>query len=643
MTPADEIKNKLDLVEVVREYLPLKRAGVNFQGLCPFHNEKSPSFVVSSAKQIWHCFGCGKGGDLFSFVMEKEGVDFVEALRLLAPKAGVVLQRQNPQAISERNRVLDSLDLAAGYYHSVLLNSSESKSAAEYLISRGLNRQTIDEWQIGFSKDSWDDLIIYLKSKGYAEQDLEKAGLAIKKQGGYTYFNRFRNRIMFPLRDVNGNVVGFTARVLPGSADTSQGKYVNSPQTMVYDKSKILFGLDKAKTEIKKNDLAVIVEGQMDAITAHQFGFKNVIASSGTALTADQVQLLDRYTDNIVFALDADDAGQNATDRGGDVVNNFDVSIVEAADEYGQVKKYIDPSRSYKKNIKVAMITGGKDPDEVIRQDSAGWQRTIKESIPLMQYYFDKTLKKLDLSSVDDKRKAVKDLLPLVNRLPNLVDKDHWLKQLAHAVDVDVKFLQEAMQKMSSKDERRFNQSEHSTNLKQDFEVRKRSREEILSEHLLALALKFPSFLSYIIDYILPDQIHGQDNQLIYKNLVMYYNRNSKPDQLGNFVVDYQEFKNWLKGEESEPVNQSKSLAILDFLIILADQDFSEYGQEQAILEIKKIIKILKISYLTSRLREVARLIEQAEGNKNQIDGRALNDLLQEFNHLTEEIRQNNI
>jgi DNA primase len=648
MTSAEEIKNKLDIVEVIREYLPLKRAGVNFQALCPFHNEKSPSFNISPAKQIWHCFGCGKGGDMFAFIMEKEGVDFVEALRLLAPKAGVVLQRQNPQAISERNRVMDVLDLAAAYYHSNLLNNASAKTAAAYLIGRGLNRQTIDEWQIGFSKDSWDDLILYLKSKGYSEQDMEKAGLAIKKQGGYTFFNRFRNRIMFPLRDVNANVVGFTARVLPEDADTSQGKYVNSPQTIVYDKSKLLFGLDKAKLEIKRQDLAVIVEGQMDAITAHQFGFSNVIASSGTALTGDQVQLLDRYTDNIIFALDADVAGQDATDRGSDVVNNFDVAVVEAADRYGQMKKYIDPTRSYKKNIKVAIITNGKDPDEAIRQDPKEWIRAVQSAKPLMQYYFDKLLPKLNLNDVDDKRRAVKELLPQIARLPHLVDKDHWLKQLAHRVDVDVKFLQEELVKMTNaaaNDAKRY-QTGVQTNKQsamRSIAPRKRERTELLSENLLALVIKFPSFLNYILDYILPDQIWGQDNQLIYKNLVMYYNRNSKPDALDNFVVDYHAFKQWLSIQEETPEKIAKNLSLLDRLVMLSDQEFNDYTPQQAHLEIKKIIKILKIGYLSNRLKEVTSLIEQAEHDKNIINSHALNDLLQEFNNLTEEIRQNNI
>ncbi|MFH1412938.1 MAG: DNA primase, partial [bacterium] len=331
MTPAEEIKSKLDIVEVIREYIPnLKPSGVNFSALSPFNREKTPSFIVSPEKQIWHCFSSGKGGDIFTFVMEMENITFVEALRLLAPKAGVVLRQQDPKLASQRNMVLDILEAATAYYYSNLLHSPEGKAARDYLEQRGIFKEEIDKWQIGYAKDDWDDLINYLTSKGFKQEDLFTAGLTARKQGASKQYNRFRNRIMFPLNNINGNVVGFTGRAMSGSDDTA--KYINSPQTIVYDKSKLLFGMDKAKMSIKQQGYAIIMEGQMDVITAHQFGFTNVIAASGTALATEQVRLLDRYTDNIIFALDADSAGQQATDKGEAIVRQFDTQIVESKD-----------------------------------------------------------------------------------------------------------------------------------------------------------------------------------------------------------------------------------------------------------------------------------------------------------------------
>ena len=317
MNQAEEIKSKLDIVEVIREYVQLKPVGVNFTARCPFHRERTPSFVVSPERQIWRCFGCGKGGDVFSFVMEIEGLNFIEALRQLAPKAGVQLRSYNPQETSRRNRLLDAADLAAKYYHKVLLETPEAAGARQYLQQRGLKPETIAEWQIGYSRESWDDLFNFLKAKGFSEQEIFLAGLSVKKEQGVGYYNRFRGRIMFPINDAAGNPVGFSARVSPEREATERmGKYINSPQTQIYDKSKILFGLDKAKNFIREAETAMVVEGQMDALSSHQAGFKNAVASSGTALSGDQIKLLKRYADNVLFAFDVDTAGQIAAERG---------------------------------------------------------------------------------------------------------------------------------------------------------------------------------------------------------------------------------------------------------------------------------------------------------------------------------------
>ncbi|MCK5320853.1 DNA primase, partial [Candidatus Parcubacteria bacterium] len=265
MQPSEEIKSRLDIVDVIREYIQLQAAGVNFRAKCPFHREKTPSFVVSPEKQIYHCFGCGEGGDIFSFVMKMEGIEFVEALRLLAPKAGVALKKQNPEAASKRNKILDMLDLSRRYYHKIFLGEASARNAREYIKKRALSADTIEEWQIGYSLDSWDTVGKLLRAKGYKENEIFVAGLIVKSNKSNRFYDRFRGRIMFPINDVNGNTVAFSARISPEKeAVEKMGKYINSPQTPVYDKSKILFGLDKAKLEIKKEDLAIVVEGQMD-------------------------------------------------------------------------------------------------------------------------------------------------------------------------------------------------------------------------------------------------------------------------------------------------------------------------------------------------------------------------------------------
>ncbi len=628
MTSAEDIKAKLDIVEVIREYIQVKPAGRNFQALCPFHNEKSPSLVISPEKQIWHCFGCGKGGDVLTFVMEKEGLTFGETIRLLAPKAGVQLAEYSPEKASQKSRLLDILQAAATYYQQTLLNSREAEEARQYLTERGLTDEVIDDWQIGYSSDSWDDLLLYLKGRGFNERDILAAGLSAQKAGTSRYFNRFRSRIMFPLADVNSNIVGFTARVLPSrDGQDGMGKYVNSPQSIVFDKSKLLFGLNRAKIAIREQGYVIIVEGQMDAIAAHQFGFKNVIATSGTALTQEQVQLLDRFTNNLLFALDADNAGQMATDRAGETIASFDISVVEAPDRFGRLKRYIDPAKSYKKNIKVALMPSGKDPDECLRRDRAGWIRALAEAKPLMQYYFDKILAPLDLRLASAKQQGAQNLLPLIARLPNPVERDTWLKKLSSLLDVEVKFLYEALADIKPRGTER-------PQVAPNFSPQAISHEAILSDYLLALVCHFPNYLVFIFENILPENLQSKASQIIYNNLILYYNQSK--DALSsslNFVLNYKNFRDWLLTTPTPEAAKE-----LDKLIILGEKEFSNFDEAMASLEIKKIVNELKRSYLNSRLKELTHLLADLEAQnspREELDG-----LLQEFNNLTQEIKR---
>ena len=629
--PSDEIKSKLDIVDVIREYIQLKAAGLNFRANCPFHREKTPSFMVSPEKQIWHCFGCGKGGDVFSFVMEIEGLSFVETLRLLAKKAGVVLKKADPALTSKRNTLLDILELSSKYYHKVLTDSPAAETARAYLRERALTDETIEKWQIGYSPDTWDSLTNFLKIRGFGENEIFLAGLSVKKEKTPGFYDRFRGRIMFPIHDINGNVAGFTARVRQEKeAEEKMGKYINTPQTMIYDKSKILFGLDKAKMAVKAEDAAILVEGQMDAIMAHQNGFNNVIASSGTALTVEQVNLIKRYSNNLFLSFDMDKAGDLAAERG--------IAQAQAAEM----------------NIKVIEIEGAKDPDECIKNNPEAWRQAVKNAKPMMQYYFDKTFAKLNLKDYEGQNQAEKILLPVIAKFGSKTEQDFWLKKLSQAVDANENSLREKLKEIIKKQSQTNVQIKSSSVEPKEISQAKPSREQMLSELLLALVIRFPSNLEYVINHIGPDDLAGESNQLLYKNLIIYYNKliDFWTREGGNFelAINYLNLKEWLSNTEnfiqdsdvkpdSQPDNY-KCLSLLDRLVLLADKDFYDYSEEKVKAEIIKIMATLRVNYLNNRRREIAKLIAtlEKENLSSQEKNEKLKNLMEEFKALTEEI-----
>ncbi|MBU0637039.1 MAG: DNA primase [Patescibacteria group bacterium] len=622
---SEEIKSKLDIVEIIREYIQLKAAGINFRAVCPFHHEKTPSFIVSPEKQIWHCFGCGKGGDIFSFVMEMENINFIEALKILASKAGVVLKKIDPQLTSQRNRLLDIVEITSKYFHKILISSALAEQARQYLKNRGLTEKTINNWQIGYSLDKWDHLIIFLKNYGFNENEIFLAGLSVKKERSSGFIDRFRNRIMFPLSDVNGSIVGFSSRIMPDKEAIEKfGKYINTPQTALYDKSKILFGLDKAKITIKKEDAAILVEGQMDVITAHQAGFTNVIATSGTALTIDQITMIKRYSTNLLLAFDMDKAGDLATERG--IAQTMQTEI----------------------NIKIIEIPQGKDPDEFIKTQPDEWLNVVARAKPVMQYYFDKTFIKLNFDQYNDKRQAIKILLPVIVKLGSKIEQDYWLKQLSQIINITEAILQEALEELRKK-------LKNSTLINVDNQLAdnnqliKQNREEMLSELLLALIIKQPMQIEYVANRVGPDEIVGEINQLIYRSLIIYYNEIIKTltDQQDVFSreINCQDFGDWLN-KQQEPTNQQQLVVYLnklDRLAILADKDFYNYSLEQAKAEIINIINVLKKNYLSNRLKNITKLISQIE-KVNTIHNKEeeLKSLLEEFQTLAEEIKEIN-
>ncbi len=594
MSQSEEIKNKLDIVDVLRDYIQLKPAGANFRALCPFHNEKTPSFMVSPEKQIFHCFGCGKGGDVFSFVMDMEGLDFAGVLRLLAPKAGVVLKKQDFVKSSQRSRLLDLLDLASRYYHKSLLDTSGGKKMLGYLKDRNLSDDTIAEWQIGYSQNSWDDLINFLKNKKYREDEISKVGLSHKKEGKSHYYNRFRNRIMFPIKDINGNTVAFTARVNPQIEEQEKmGKYINSPETELYNKSKILFGLDKAKMEIKKQDLAIVVEGQMDVIACHQAGFTNVVASSGTALTNDQLKILKRYSNNIALSFDMDKAGQMAADRG------------------------INEALGLEMNIRVIVLPEGKDPADLIAKSSQSFREAVEQSVVFMEYCFDKILEEYDVNEVVGKKHAAKKIMDLISKIVNKIEQDHWMKQASEKLNVSENVFRESLTslKLLAADRKK-------KNVTPTMPIKAvLSREEKLAKSVLALLLKFPQLIPYAVSNLEVQEVSGDKNVEFYNQLIIYYNKDNS--------LDYSQFSNWLK-ESSREV-----FSLLSELTLLGEKDFYNLESSQAQKELINLISLAKSLFRQSRKKDIEKEIAVLEkaGKRDEVT-----KLLEELQRLSAQI-----
>ncbi len=416
-SPVEDIKARLDIVEFIQSYTRLTKAGMNFKANCPFHSEKTPSFFVSPTRQIWHCFGgCGEGGDIFKFVMKIEGLDFPEALRLLAARAGVELKREDPRIRSERNRLYDVCDQAAELFERNLLTTDAAK---EYVRSRGMTEATVRGFRIGWAPDAWDWLLRGLSAKGFSGEDVEKAGLALRSaDGSGRLHDRFRSRIMFPIADANGRVIGFGGRILALAGarekdpDRAEAKYINTPQTLIYDKSRALYGFDKAKQSIRAKNQVVVTEGYMDCVMSHQAGVAQTIAVSGTALTTPQLSILRRLCDTMICSFDADAAGDSATRRSLTLAAQFD---------FGR---------------RITVIPSGKDPADTVREDPALWVSAVEDAKPVVAFYFDKVFRAENRDTVEGKKRISQALLPFVAELSDEIEKAHWVAELSERLGV---------------------------------------------------------------------------------------------------------------------------------------------------------------------------------------------------------------
>lgn len=466
----EEIKSRLNIVEVISSYIKLEKAGANFRACCPFHSEKSPSFFVSPSRQIWHCFGCGEGGDIFQFVMKIEGVEFLDALKILAQKAGVQLEHKTEsykKLKSERQVIYEICNLSSLFFQTQLRKSKKGEGVLKYLYDRKITDDSITDFKIGYAPDLWNSLSDFLVSRGHKREDVEKAGLAVKREGKDS-IDRFRSRIMFPIFDINSQIVGFTGRIFNKKEEVA--KYLNTPNTLVYDKSRIIYGLDKAKIDIRREDRCVLVEGNVDCIMSHQAGIKNAVAVSGTALTNTHLNILKRYSNNLSLAFDMDMAGNKAT------------------------KRSVDLAQKTGFNIKVVEMPRGKDPADVISEGGKeSWEKLIKNSKPIMQFYFDIALEGKDLALVEDKKEVLNILLPEIKIIENKIEQAHWIEELSSSLKAREEDIREELGKVESGLEHKQMEED-----KKDEYFETKNRKDLLQEQILSLILINPSRIKEI-------------------------------------------------------------------------------------------------------------------------------------------------
>lgn len=577
------IKDRLGVVEVVSGYLKLQKAGVNFKAPCPFHNEKTPSFFVTPERQIWHCFGCQKGGDIFTFVKEIEGVEFPEALRILAAKAGIELQAFDSEVKDSRDHLYQICESAAKFFEKQLSGSDAGRKAGEYLAGRGLKAETIGQFRLGFAPNTWDALVNYLRSSGYSEKDIVDSGLAIKREAGGIY-DRFRSRIMFPIADATGRVVGFTGRVF-GQENEKEAKYINTPQTLIYDKSRILYALNHARTEIRRSDSCLMVEGNMDAIMSHQAGVKNVVATSGTALTASHLQMIRRYTNNLNFCFDTDKAGAMATRRG------------------------IGMALASNLNVKVVSISDpeAKDPADLVLKSVAEWEKAAAGAKPVLDFYFEKEKQTYDPNSAESKKGVILAVAPLIKRLNSRVERSHWISKLANFLRVREEDVESDLTvapddlniyEVATAQDRTAGPTVKSA-------VARMETQDVLNEAIVSLAVSRPRLLA--------DQLKAIDPQFLNETSAYILAELTKED-LANLKI----------GEFIAKFDSDKALD-LEFAYLKAQALWEGFNDEELKVEFSNIINKLKLKNIRAQLAGLGQELKSAEvsGDRERIQALA--------------------
>jgi len=599
MDPKDEIKSKVDIAELVGEYLVLKPAGPQrFRALCPFHSERTPSFHVSADKQIWHCFGCSEGGDCFSFVMRMEGMDFPEALRHLGKKVGVEVKRFVAAESNEKQRLVEANEVASEFFRTTLVSSELAKTAREYLSKRGIGEALADKFKLGFAPDTWDSMTFALSTRGFQPMEIEKAGLALKRKDGSGVFDRFRARIMVPLRDQHGNVVGFTGRVMPGAPDDS-AKYMNSPETPIYHKGRLLFGLDLAKQAIKRAGHVIVVEGNLDVIASHKAGVENVVASSGTALTEEHVALLKRFTSTLVFSFDADAAGFKAAQRG--------IALARAA----------------AMDVRVAVLPAdaGKDPDDAVQKDPQLWRDAVTKTVPIMQYLIERAVSGRDLANVDDKRAVAALVLPELSQITDVIEREHWLQTVSDLLRTDIGALREGLSKGSGVSKGSTVVSP-SIPLKPSTPSPRLSKDEQAARSLLGLFLQDPESRPILILSIDDRFLPTDALRLLYKAMREEYDSVQSTDQPAH--VFFGRMRNRLQANPED-------ISLLTQLALHGEDFVAQSPPERVTAQIQELLDSMTASAKDRQRKAIETDIRRAE---EAGDHATVEKLIREFNAL---------
>ena len=558
----EEIKNKLDIVGLVNEYAPLKKAGRNYKALCPFHNEKTASFMVSPDRQIFKCFGCSEGGDIFAFYKRIEGVEFGEAMKVLANRAGVRLKEFKPtRAEQQRETLFKAHELASRFYHHLLTKHPAGKKALDYLKARGVKQKSIADFQLGFAPEKESPLVDYLKKKEFSIQDITISGLGTVSTGKPRDW--FRGRIMFPISDTSGRCVAFSGRAL----GNTEPKYLNSPETPVFSKSKALYGINLAKANIQKEKSAVLVEGNLDVISSFQIGVTNVVAPLGTSLTETQIEILKRWAENLLFAFDTDLAGDAAAKRA--------ITMAENADM----------------NIRIVQLSSGKDPDDLIRKDPLLWKKAVKSAVPIYDYYIESAIKNYGVEGAEAKRKIAAEVLPQIAAINNDIFKAHYLQLIASRLRVEEDVLREALKKYQAGEKM-------PPSIKEILDrPLNETRATLIEKYLLALILQSARLPDYISEKLFEELKYRE----IFKILKSFYEKEGKLKikTLGKSVPEalLPEFDELLLFEVSEE--------------ILAEEAAVEKEINYCSLRLKEL-------NLRTKLKDLSLAIKQAESVGNQ-------------------------
>lgn len=603
-SPIEEIKNKLNILDVIGGYLKLTKTGINYRGVCPFHSEKKPSFFVNPNRQIWHCFGCGKGSSLFDFIMAIEGIEFGDALRILANKAGVELKKENPQLKTHRQRLYEICELACNFFEKQLEGKAISQEVKDYLLKRGINRDSIKKWRLGYSPDIWQGLSDFLVGQGYNREEVVEAGLAIEKDGrtGESY-DRFRGRIMFPIFNLNGQVVGFGGRVFGHLDETA--KYINTPQTILYDKSAILYGLHNAKLALRKQDQCVVTEGYTDVIMCHQAGFENTVAASGTALTSQHLSILKRYSDNLVLAFDMDIAGDSATKRGINTAEShgFNIKIIEA----------------YLKDA---------DPADIILKDPKMWEEAVAKARSIMDYYFSSAFASFNRDAPEGKRAIGKIILPAIKRLTNKIEQSYWIQKLSDMLGVKEEAVREELDKTKinsvfpeSTDGQRGQILPEIYSFTGAFgENGESHRKNLIEGKVISLVLKNPDNVKLVEESHYP--LFSEKSSQFLKEI-------KKQVENRSVIIDEALQDNFRQIFEKNSDEKFKNF--LAALALKSDIDYAEDGPE----ELSLCLVHLRNMELKNKLNKISQDIKKAEAEK---DSSKIDYLISQFNKLAKEL-----